>query len=142
MIDKSKQLVLRVDLYFSYVLLVACFIAACEVPLLAIWIGASRYLMPVGWLILLTLAIRRMWAAKTEHDLTSDLQVYKIVVLLLLALAISSVVWAMGIHGPEHTNQLGLVFVIKLAFLVNAMAGIDACVIGILTLYVVEKVNQ
>lgn len=72
MIDPSRQLVLRVDLYANYIFLVAIIISLCEIPILMWRLEAGRYVFVMGWFVLLSLGIRRMWTAKIDHDLTSE----------------------------------------------------------------------
>src|SRR5438309_1335197 len=131
MIDKSKQLVIRVDLYFVPVLIAALVISICELPLLALWIELARYFISIGWLLLLSFAIKTMLKAKIEHQLTSDLQIYKIVVLFALIAMSSALVWTSVTDlGPAQTSQFGLV--VKLVILLNVMATADVYAIGIL----------
>ena len=98
MIDKSKQLVIRVEFYIYYLFNLAVVISVFEVPFFFWRPDVARYVFPIGWLVLFALGIRRMWLVKIENGLTSELQVYKVVVCI-----IAIIFWClMGYHFVAH----------------------------------------
>jgi hypothetical protein len=138
MIDKSKQLIIRVDLYFGYIFVIAIVISVLELPFLAIWLEAAKYMLPAGWLLLLYLATARMWKVKIEHDLTSDLQVYKIIAYCILVVVCSSISYAFAVRlAPALSNQF--LATVKLVFLLNLLVALDVMAIGILGIYGFDK---
>jgi hypothetical protein len=140
MIDKSKQLIIRVDLYFGYILIAAIFISICEIPLLAIRVGAARYLLPIGWLALLFFATARMWKAKIEHDLTSELQVYKMILGCVIIVMCTS--FAYGIITNLEAAQINrFSLVAELVFVLNAIIAFDVVAIGILGIYLFDRIQ-
>jgi len=140
MVDKSKQLVIRVDLYFGYILIVALIISVCELPLLALWIQTARYVFPVGWLLLLLISTRKMWRVKVEHGLTSYLQIYKIVAFCILLLMSGPLVWASATElGPVQASQFG--DVAKLVCILNVMATFAIYAMGIVGIYLIDTIR-
>jgi hypothetical protein len=140
MIDKSKQLVIRVDLYFGQLLMAAIVISACEIPLLAIRVEAARYVLPAGWLALFVFAIGRMWKAKITHGLTSELQVYKIVpgcfiILVFSAFAYSAITNLAAAHINRFSQIAEIAFVLNTAMAFNVMA------IGVLGIRLFDKLQ-
>jgi hypothetical protein len=74
MVDKSKQLALRVDLYFVHILAAALIISVCELPLLIHRIEAASFVFLAGWGVLLFVTVWRMLNVTAVHGLNSYLQ--------------------------------------------------------------------
>jgi hypothetical protein len=140
MIDRSRQLVIRVDLYFGYIFVAAILISACEIPLLAIRTEAARYVLPVGWLALLSFAAARMWQTKITHGLTSELQVYKIVLGCILIWVFSGVAYmAIANLGSAKLTRLG--HFVELAFILNAAMAFDVMAICVLGIWLFDRLH-
>jgi hypothetical protein len=95
-------------------------------------------MLPAGWLLLLYLATARMWKLKIEHDLTSDLQVYKIIAYCILVVVCSSISYAFAVRlAAALSNQF--LATVKLVFLLNLLVALDVMAIGILGIYGFDK---
>ena len=138
MIDKSKQLAIRVDLYFGYIFAAAIVVCILEMPFLARWLEAAKYILPVGWLLFLVTA--RMWKVKIEHGLTSDLQVHKIVACCLLTVLCSYISYTIASElRPPLANQF--VTTAKFVVLLNLLVALDVMAIGALGIYCFDKLQ-
>ena len=93
MVDKSKQLALRVDLYFVHMLIAALISSIAELSLLMLRIEAARFVFLAGWGLLLFVTMRRMLNVTAMHGLTSYLQVHKILAACFLILMTGSLAW-------------------------------------------------
>jgi hypothetical protein len=141
MVDKSKQLIIRIDLYFGYIFLAAVVISILEIPVLAIWLEAAKYILFVGWLVLLFSATARMWKVKIEHDLTSDLQADKILAYCILIMICSSISYPIAAHmAPALTDQF--VAMAKFVVLLNLLVALDVMAIGVLSIYCFDKLSH
>jgi hypothetical protein len=140
MFDKSKQLVIRVDLYFGYILSAAVVVSVCEMPLLALRIEAARYILPFGWLALLLFAVTRMWNTKITHGLTSELQVYKIVVGGFIIWMCSWYAY-MVITNPGWARIDQFSHIAEIAFVLNLAMAFNVMSIGVLGIFLFDKLQ-
>lgn len=138
MIDPSRQLVLRVDLYANYVFLVAIVISICEIPVLMWRLEAGHYIVPLGWSVLLALGIRRMWMVKIDHDLTSRLQVYKIVLISIIISGAGGVAYYfianIAMMRASRFTEIGLIVSVA-----NGLIGGGVLAAGVLAIWFVDK---
>ena len=140
MIDKSKQLVVRVDLYFGYIFVVAIVVSICEMALLAAWLDAAKFILSIGWLVLLLLATARIWKAKVEYNLTSDLQAYKIISGCFIIMVLSSISYGFAVRlASALANQF--VTTAKIVVPLNILVALDVMAIGILGIYCFDKLR-
>jgi hypothetical protein len=139
MIDRSRQLVIRVDLYASYIFLIAIVISICEIPVLMWRLDVGRYVLPIGWLALLGLGVRRMWTAKMQHDLTTELQAYKVVLCSIIVLGAASFAYMathIAIATASRFTEIGLIVSVA-----NGIVGLGVLAVGALTLRLAGKIS-
>ena len=141
MVDKSKQLALRVDLYFVHILTAALIISVCELPLLMLRIEAARLVFLAGWGVLLFVTMRRMLNVMAVHGLTSYLQAYKGLASCFLILVTGSLAWmyAVSLGRAAPIPFWGLA---RFVILINLMASFSVCVISILAIYVIDLIRS
>jgi hypothetical protein len=141
MVDKSKQLVTRLDLYGSYLVSITVVVSICELPIVMWWLDLSRYVLPVGRLILLVLGIKRMWLAKSDNGLTSELQFYKLMLGVIIAFACGGFAnHLIASFSVVRTNQFGDIG--KLVFVVNGVVGFGVYAIGVIVVWLVDKIRN
>jgi hypothetical protein len=141
MIDKSKQLVTRVDLYGSYLVTMTLVVGICELPLLVWRLETAMIVLPVGWTIVLVLGIRRMWEAKTEHRLTPELEFSKIIVGALIAGACGT--WLFHVMADiKSFRPHQLTDVVALSVITNGVAGFFAYASGIIAIWLVGALSR
>jgi len=122
MIDKSRQLVTRTDLYANYLIALTLIVSISELPLLMWRFDLARYVLPLGWLIILLLGTKRMWRAKTDNELTSELQLIKVIVGLLIAAGCAAYTYhVIESIGTVHVDQIADVG--RLVLVVNGAVG-------------------
>lgn len=140
---QSRQLVLRSELYRDYLLGIVVIVSILEIPVFLWRLEVAKYVLPVGWLVLLILGIRRMWLVKIENDLTSELQAYKIVVGVLGVAMLGWAtyqIWAY-LGTAEANHQYANIDRIKLPFAVNGAIVFVAWLGGIIAIWLVDKVR-
>jgi len=108
---------------------------------LAVWPSAAKYILIIGWLVLLLLATTRMWKAKVEHDLTSDLQAYKIIAYCFVVVVCSSIAYSFAVRlAPVLANQF--VTAAKIVVPLNLLVALDVMAIGVLGIYSFDKLRD
>jgi hypothetical protein len=141
MVDKSKQLALRVDLYFVHILTAALIISICELPLLMLRIEAASFVFLAGWGLLLFVTMRRMLNVTAVYGLNSYLQTYKILASCFFVLVTGSLAWmyavSMGRAAPIPFWGMA-----RFVILINLMASFSICAISILAIYVIDLIRS
>jgi hypothetical protein len=140
MVDKSKQLALRVDLYFVHMLIAALIISIAELPLLMLRIEVARFVFVAGWGLLLFITMRRMLNMTAVHSLTSYLQAYKILAACFLILVTGSLAW---MYAGSLGRAVPIPFwgLARFVILINLMASFSICAISIVAIYVIDLIR-
>jgi hypothetical protein len=141
MVDRSKQLALRVDLYFVHTSIAALILSIGELSLLMLRIEAARFVFLAGWGILLFVTMRRMLNVTAMHGLTSYLQTYKILAACLLILLSGSLAWTYGV-SLGRAAPIPFWGMVRFVILINLMASFSICAISILAIYVIDLIRS
>ena len=141
MVDKSKQLALRVDLYFVHILIAAVIISVGELSLLTLRVESARFIFLVGWGLLLFVAMRRMLNVTAVHGLTSYLQAYKILASCFLILVTGSLAWVYAV-SLGRAAPIPFWSFARFVILINLMASLSICAISILAIYVIDLIRS
>jgi hypothetical protein len=137
MIDKARRLVTRVDLYGNYLIVLTLIVSMSELPLLMWRLDLARYVLPLGWLIMLLLGTKRMWRAKTDNNLTSKLQLHKVIVGLLIVAGCAAYPYHfIGSIGVVHVN--GIAYLGKLVLVLNGVVGLGVYAAGVIVIWLVD----
>jgi len=141
MVDKSKQLALRVDLYFVQILVAALIVSICELPLLIHRIEAAMFVFLAGWGLLLFATVWRMLNVTAVHGLTSHLQAKKILASCFLIAVTGSLAW---MYAVSLGNAAPLPFwgMVRFVILINLMASLGICAMSILAIYLVDLIRS
>ena len=137
LVDKSKQLALRVDLYFAYILISAIIISICELPLLVLRIEAARLIFLAGWGLLLFVTMRRMLKVTAVHGLNSCLQAYKILAACFLIAVTGSLAWVYAVN-LGRAAPIPFWGMVRFVCLINLVASFSICAISILAIYIID----
>jgi hypothetical protein len=135
MVDKSKQLALRVDLYFVHILAAALIISVCELPLLIHRIEAA------GWGVLLFVTVWRMLNVTAVHGLNSYLQAKKILASCFLIAVTGSLAWMYAV-SLGHAGPIPFWGMVRFVILINLMASFGICALSILAIYLVDSIRS
>ena len=137
MIDKSKQLATRVDLYGNYLFVSALLISTCELPILSGSLAFAKFVLPIGWLVLAALGVRRMWRAKADHKLTSKLQFMKLAVGMILVFACGS--WAYHLLASVSlVPSVQFIDLCRIVFVANGVVGLGIYVLGVVAIWLLD----
>lgn len=140
MVDKSKQLATRVDLYGNYLFASSLLISACELPILFWSLAFAKFILPIGWLTFAALGMRRMWKAKTDRGLNSELNVLKVGVGVIFVVACGS--WACHLVASiGSVPSLQFLDLCRVIFVANGMVGLGLYRFGVVAIWLVDTVR-
>ncbi|MCC8941026.1 hypothetical protein H8A99_32485 [Bradyrhizobium sp. Arg68] len=141
MVEKTKQLVTRVDLYGNYLASMVLVVALCEFPLLAWRLELARLVLPLGWATMLVLGIQHMWQMKRQHQLTAELQLGRIVAGISIAALCGT--WMYHVVADIGTVRSDrLVDIGQLVLVVNGVAALGVYTAGAVLIWLFSALSS
>jgi hypothetical protein len=140
-IDKSRKLATRTDLYGSDLVVSVLLVSTCELPILLLSLSSAKFVLPLGWLALSAFDVRRMWKAKVDHGLSSELKIVQVGGGLILVAAFGS--WACHLLASIGTMpSLQFVDVCRVVYVANGVAGLCLYVLGIVAIWLRDSIAR
>jgi hypothetical protein len=140
-VDKSKQLASRVDLYGGYLFASALLISACEIPILFWSLAFAKFILPIGWLTFAALGVRQMWKAKADHGLSSELGIIKVGVGLIIVAGCGS--WACHLVASIGTvPSVQFLDLCRIVLVANGVVGLGLYVLGVVAVWLLDAVKD
>ena len=141
MVDKTRQLVARVDLYGNYLVSMVPVVSLCEFPFLAWRLDLARFVLPLGWATMLALGIKKMWTIKVEHQLTAELQLGRIVAGIAIAALCGT--WMYHVAADIEMVRTDRLFDIgQLVLVVNGVAGLGVYTAGAVIIWLISALSS
>lgn len=138
---RSNLLVLRSDQYIGYLLTIAVLISAVEVGVVACAPGLGQVALAIGWTALVVAAFVRLQKVKMEYQLTSGLELYRVVV-GIVSTAFLGWISFISLSSAPQAMRLPLLTAAKFILLQNMFAAPNAVIVALLSIYMLDRTRE